>query len=639
MKLRIKGIRYNNIREFRDLELSFSANSDPHHISLVQMPNGTGKTTTMSLIRSLLLGRELTEDEVKSYKPDFSAEQGSFEADFKTADEVFTIKLQMDYELGQFEYRHTTPREVGGGEKAGYYLPPELDEVLNESFVDLFVFNGELTEEFLDRGQDHAENALKIVNHLNRLEAEQYRIYDVVKSARSETDTNVTSEAGLSDLEYNLTNARMKLNDLEAAEKQLGEEIRGHETKIEDLKRERKNILSDNEQLLEEDQRLAEEINQIESDIKDKSRELLTKIRHPSLLHESFDNDLNQLLENMTLKKIPAVTSREFFNELSQGDYCICGNEITEVEQQNIQQNASSYLSTEDIGVLNALKDDLRTRSTFESHKDAFSNLEDLKVEHLKRSQERAKLGLDDSNIEDRLSEIANEENTEKSEKEEKEEQLRWLTTTDKAEQEDYGLDWQSNIPLCRQQIKNLKQELNEATGTVEFDKKASKLDDIFDDVLSEILSFLKDEQIKGTNEKLERILGLSKVEIEDIDSSIIVKGRDDTSEGQGLSIAYAYLSTLFEDSSINVPFVIDSPAVSIDYERREYVAQIISELFDQLVIFVISPERERFVDELNSEDIQYLTVHKTDTPGEIERHSSKDFFMEFQSEDHMEVT
>ncbi|MDZ7731419.1 MAG: ATP-binding protein [Natrialbaceae archaeon] len=54
MDLKITGIRYENIREFKEVELDFTEDSpgNPHHISLVQMPNGTGKTTTMNLIRT-----------------------------------------------------------------------------------------------------------------------------------------------------------------------------------------------------------------------------------------------------------------------------------------------------------------------------------------------------------------------------------------------------------------------------------------------------------------------------------------------------------------------------------------------------------------------------------------------------------
>jgi len=90
MDLKITGIRYENIREFENVELDFAngSNDNPHHISLVQMPNGTGKTTTMNLIRTTLLGKEMDQDEVRSYQPsDFDAIEGAFEIDLVSSDE------------------------------------------------------------------------------------------------------------------------------------------------------------------------------------------------------------------------------------------------------------------------------------------------------------------------------------------------------------------------------------------------------------------------------------------------------------------------------------------------------------------------------------------------------------------------
>ena len=153
MDLKITGIRYENIREFENVELDFAngSNDNPHHISLVQMPNGTGKTTTMNLIRTTLLGKEMDQDEVRSYQPsDFDAIEGAFEIDLVSSGEPFTLRLELDYEVGDHSYRHIKPKEVGGGDMAGHFLPNELNNVITESFVDLFVFNGELTEEFIE---------------------------------------------------------------------------------------------------------------------------------------------------------------------------------------------------------------------------------------------------------------------------------------------------------------------------------------------------------------------------------------------------------------------------------------------------------------------------------------------------------
>ncbi|WP_128904666.1 AAA family ATPase [Halorubrum amylolyticum] len=635
MDLKITGIRYENIREFENVELDFAngSNDNPHHISLVQMPNGTGKTTTMNLIRTTLLGKEMDQDEVRSYQPsDFDAIEGAFEIDLVSSGEPFTLRLELDYEVGDHSYRHIKPKEVGGGDMAGHFLPNELNNVITESFVDLFVFNGELTEEFIETGSDEAENALKIVNFLNRLENQKNQIQQTVQNRQE--DASVTTQQGYRNIQTRLETTEEKLEELQEKRDELEDAVEDHEETIEELEERRQDILAENEEQLEKDKRLERKIQNLENELETATKDLLSTMRKPSRLDEDLNDDMEKLLENMKIMQLPKSTSQEFFTELAEGKNCICGREIHEEHEQEILDNAEKFLSEQDIGVLNSLKDNLRDTPDYESFDDTFEELQEKRDDLKQAEEERARLDLDDPNLNEKLDKIIEEIEEEEHAKEEKEDKLRRLKTNDKNEQAEFGLDWKNNIPLCKRKREQRKEELRKASGTVNFGKKADILEDIFEEFIEECLKSMKESQIEETNKKLERILGLSKVQVEDIDNSIKIEGRDDISEGQSLSIAYAYLSTLFEDSALDVPFVIDSPAVSIDYEKRAEVAPIISDLFDQLIIFVISPERESFVNELQSNDIQYTTIHKTDTPGKIEKHLDKDFFMDFQSEE-----
>ena len=637
MDLRIKGIRYENIREFTDLEIDLTRDDgDTHHISLVQMPNGTGKTTTMDLIRTVLVGKNLDEDgglTVESLEPEeFDAIEGSFEVDFESDGDQFTFRLDLDYETYEHEYRTIRPSEVGGGDMLGHSLPTQLRTVINESFANLFVFNGELTQDFIQTGKDEAENALKTVNYLNRLEDQRNKIEQEVEERQDEDSVN--SEKGYRNVKGRLDTAKEKLDELERRESTLKREIKEHDKAIQSLSTERSEILAENQEQLEKDKRLDREIQDLRSEIEHSTDEVLSLMRNPSQLHEDFNDDMEKLVKKMNVIGLPKPTSQEFFTELSERPKCICGREIDEEHAEKILENADHYLSEEDIGVLNLLKEDLRGIPDFEDYEDKFEDLEDKRGDLEQKKQEKGRVDLDDPDMNERLQEITEEKQDEKRNKKQKEEELRKLTSTDKNEREELGLNWKNNIHLCRQKVEERKERVREASNTVNFGKRADILEDIFDDFIDEYLSTLKQNQIDETNQRLQKILGLSQVQIEDIDNSIKIKGKENVSEGQSLSIAYAYLSTLFEDSAIDVPFIIDSPAVSIDYEKRAEVAPIISDLFDQLVIFVISSERERFVDELDSGDIKYCTIHKTETPGAVEKSLDKDYFMDFQSEE-----
>ena len=56
MKITLNEMRYENIRDFKNFKINLSSDKgNPFHISLIQMPNGTGKTTTIELIQFALL--------------------------------------------------------------------------------------------------------------------------------------------------------------------------------------------------------------------------------------------------------------------------------------------------------------------------------------------------------------------------------------------------------------------------------------------------------------------------------------------------------------------------------------------------------------------------------------------------------
>lgn len=651
MKLRVEEIRYENIREFGDMRLDFTreGSNETHHISLVQMPNGTGKTTTMELIRHLLLGTKLEEEQVREFAPDpeyapeYAPSQGEFVMTFATNSIRFRIHMELDYEMGSVQYRHSYPQREGGGTDSGHFLPLELEDALTEDFVDLFVFNGELTDDFIETGHDKAENALKIVSRLDRIERQRERIDRIVE--KRQEDSGAKTSQGLKQVRTRLNSRREKLQTLEKRRDQLNKDIKQHNSTIEDLKEEREEIIAEDKEALERYKELEEEIQRLQTKLQSDAGDLLDDMRRPSALSADFNEDFSELLEHMTILKLPKSTSEEFFNELAEGGTCICGRELNEEHREKIRKNAEEYLSDEDIGVLNTLKEQLRNTADVEDFESRFTSLSDTRQELKKNEMEQDQLDLDDPELEQKKQELTEKIESERNSRNEKQEKVDLLTTDDKGQRERFDLDWKTNIPEAKREVNKYEKKVQQASDTVEFSKQADKLEEIFDEFIDRSLSELKERQIQETNERLKQILGLSEVQIESIDDSIKLRGKSGSSEGQSLSVAYAYLSTLFEGSQVDMPFVIDSPAVSLDHKVRREVATIISGLFDQLVAFVISTEKEGFVQNLEpkqhdgSEDIQYYTVHKTDTPGVVQKHTDHDFFMEFTSEEEEATT
>jgi hypothetical protein len=103
-------------------------------------------------------------------------------------------------------------------------------------------------------------------------------------------------------------------------------------------------------------------------------------------------------------------------------------------------------------------------------------------------------------------------------------------------------------------------------------------------------------------------------IRIDRVDRSLRLDGKSGGSAGETLSVAYAFLSTLFHRTEYQLPFVVDSPAGPLDHPKRSAVASLIPDLAAQFIAFVISTERDGFQDKLDQTSkspIQYLTLFR----------------------------
>lgn len=184
------------------------------------------------------------------------------------------------------------------------------------------------------------------------------------------------------------------------------------------------------------------------------------------------------------------------------------------------------------------------------------------------------------------------------------------LERIESKDENDASLTEENNLHKADQKFKYYEQEIAKATRTNTALRKKELVDSLVNEIKLQATTALKQEIVRKTNEKLRRVIVDDYVEIESIDRYIKLKGRDGASEGQTLSIAYCFLGTLFEDSELEFPFIIDSPTGKMDFEKRQAVADIIPLVFNQMIAFVQSAEVERFANRFYANpDSQYLTV------------------------------
>mgnify|MGYP003338639201 CR=1 FL=1 len=167
--IRVAGWKAQGLR-CPDHEVSFESKpGTTHAITLLQMPNGTGKTTTLSLLRAALSGEgpegEWTAESIRDLRKDSSAKRGLFQLALLHNKERITITLQFVFDEPRVTYSTTTR----AGNQTGFQPPREMQRFLNSSFVKFFVFDGELAESLLDRQQTNAEQVIQDLFQLDFL--------------------------------------------------------------------------------------------------------------------------------------------------------------------------------------------------------------------------------------------------------------------------------------------------------------------------------------------------------------------------------------------------------------------------------------------------------------------------------------
>ncbi len=620
MDVRIQGWKYENIRGgMRDVEIDLGR--VPPRWALVQMPNGTGKTTTMALLRAVLAGEPLAASTVRDFRPDEDAESGRFELRLLVEDRPVRLEVRFDYLAGEATYWTTRAALHAGGVEEGRVLPEELGRLITPEFTRLFIFDGEMAKQIRNLGMDRAAKAVRMLYRLDKL-SELGRWVDRLvadEQARAADVSSAQTAQGIRQLESRLQTAQDAVSRLEAEEKRLRSRITEAEKAQERLIAARTDRLRADEGLRSRLQEITTAQHTAEKEIVELSKRMLTTLRSPAMLHPRVLVRLRNLGNKMERLKLPKTMSAEFFEELAEHPECICGRPIGPDEQQVILERAHEYLAENQISVINAMK--LAVRHSEADPREVAEEVSALRS----RVRIRQQLAQQLEEIQERRIESGDEElariqsRAEALERQLKDDKgaLAKLTMRDASQQRSLGLTWKTNLPMARVQRDERQEALATATNTRRFLMQARCTGAIIRAIEEEAFARLCERVRNATNEKLASLLRSEALRVSRIQGGLEMAtdrlaAKSDLSEGQSLAVAYAFLTSLFEDAPYRLPFVVDSPAVSLDIAVRREVGELIPELFDQMIMFVISSERPGFADAFYERPgVQYVTIWK----------------------------
>lgn len=631
MKMAILGMEYRNIRKISNLKMSFvDSTGNVINNNFIMMANGTGKTTTITLLKGLLDGKATRWEasEVKSFAPTINkADTGEFNITVKFDDRQYKYFLYLNYKLGIATIK-TATTEIGGLED-GLHLPDSLKNIFTSEFVSRFIFDGEQAKKTMDSSSNEAEETIKYLYRLDKLDdiiANNQRILTEIQDVEGAKG----SKSSLSNLRTRQENVLKVIEKLKERAKKLKNSIKEFQDEQDSKIAQRDELDKNYKELNEEKQKIIKEQEYNKSAIDVQISEILNLMKSPYLISEKFNERMYELASSMTELKLPKTISREFFVELANAKRCVCGREIKEKEQKFIIINAEKYLGSDQQAVLNAIKSSLKSNSYDSRLNDAYIQLKKL-CEEANRLQTRLnnnaekllKAGGEEAlKLGERIKELDKKIVVAKSK----------LETIESRDESNEELTEDNNIHKAELIYKDYDQRIAKATRTNIALYKKEVVESLILDIKESAAIELKKEIIYKTNKKLRKVIKDDDIEIEEIDKYIKLRGRDGASEGQTLGIAYCFLGTLFKDAELEFPFIIDSPTGKMDFDKRQAVADIIPEAFNQMIAFVQSAEVEHFADRFyDKPDTQFLTIIASSQGDDVEIHEGIKFFDSYQ--------
>jgi len=598
----------------------------PASVALIQMPNGTGKTTTLQLLRLTLTGKAntWTPTQIRELRrPGTSNNTGKFRVTLLVNGKPLTFELLLDFEAGSALYRTTTPNS--GGLKNRWDPPASMLQFLTPEFLNLFIFDGEFADDLLDQGTQRADEAIGALCQLDLLNSVAGTVEAEWKRATSQGGPK--SATGLGKLNADRDELILLLDKTKKARETTERKVKAGSAKMVELKKKIADKVGSVEETKTQHAEAQLAQQKADSAARSASGSVMGKMRMPLALNPRFAEQLVLLKDNLDELRLPETSSAQFFEDLVKDVECICGRPMTEAAAKEITKRAKGYLDYDESATINALKSDI-TRFMSPSGEDSRqiqlkTALSELVV--VKRQQREANQTLNvltkklidagDAELEawkgelDKL--VIDLENWKQA-----------LQDIDALSEEESG-GRITPLKVVQKRLDDVTNKIADVSKTVDLRNRTDVLHAILSRVEDLSREAIRADLLSATNERLEIVLADDPLRVDRIDQSLHLANQSGASAGQKLSVGYTFLMSALSRGNNDFPLIVDSPAGPIDEGVRRNIGRLIPELCTQFVGFTINTERPGFVQALEkaSDDCLFLTMfRRTDGTKRLEQ-------------------
>ena len=306
MEIKLTYIESVNLR-CPDIEINFDKNNKTNFI---QMPNGTGKTTLINLIKNTLSNSWGDITEFKNNK--IQASEGLFVIKLEVNDDNgvdnVTFRIKFDFVSGK-EHIFTTTNLTS--EKSGFHPPKNIRSFLTNDHIKTFLFSGDALDDYFMDSEQTAKKTIDTfsgITKLFKLSKELEEKFKLMMRGSVRGDTKK-----LRDKEDRLERREVQIQDgLDKHREELNR-ILPEWSRLKTIIDSRDDITEDMNLRIENKQ---EEINEINKKIYANESKLSEMSKNLYSISQDWSSQSKSFLDNLAAAKLPG-TSRSFFNDIA----------------------------------------------------------------------------------------------------------------------------------------------------------------------------------------------------------------------------------------------------------------------------------------------------------------------------------
>ena len=581
------------------------------NISLLLMPSGMGKTSTLEMLRYSFFdySKKITNKQIEKLKPrDSSIKKGKFTLNIKVNDQKIQIQTLYDFESLKISY-NTKGNHIPSGFADSLVLTDELKSYINQEYIEKTFFNLELVDN-LFQSSDAVDSIRKL-----------YKLYyfDEIKNKLEiykEKQQAAKGSVKISKKAFEELKLRKKkiLEQIKIVEDKYQKDQENHKKLINEekkLEKEKKEIGLSKTEIREKIKEADENVKLYENELTENYNKFYNFLKNPINLNAKFNKQLVNFEKNLKRLKIPQSVAESFFEDLIKEEKCLCGNHMTDEMINQILKSKENILSEDTWFILNSMK--TKINKNLDQPIDTMQNLfgEVASSKRKLNIAERKRIGIESSIDDEKFQKISARLIDVKKEIKNLEDAFKIYN--EPASKTDTPSS--SSIKKLEALRIDTQKQIDDATDTENLSKKVNILNELMTKAYERTKEEIIQEVIKNINLEIPRVMPYEKIFVKDIKDKIILE-KGGASQGQLARIGYLFLITLLNRPNFNFPFVVDSPVTAMDDISRKEIAQTISkDLNNQYIGLLLPTERDHFSDELGSNQnkkIKYITAFST---------------------------